>query len=225
MSIPYEAMVWLKEEEASDLSTLGSLLQPGQTFVDCGANIGLWTLVAASLVGDSGKVIAFEPNPQTHAKLSRNVSSNHWDSSVQVFNAACAAKAARLPFSCSPEHNISQVQLQPDEHTILVEALTLDSILGRQTVHGIKLDIEGYELQALQGAQEILQRSSPWLCVEFNPLLSRVKQLDHWDVHQFLTTRGYECRIFNTICDGPPPPPLSPDWTFSSYTNLFYERK
>ena len=204
---------------------LGSLLRPGQTFVDCGANIGLWTLVAASWVGDSGQVIAFEPNPHTHAKLIRNVSSNHLDSTVQVFNAACAAKAQRLPFSCSSDHNISQVRVQPAEHTIMVEALTLDSILGRQPVHGIKLDIEGYEFQALQGAQEIIRRSNPWLCVEFNRLLSGVTQLGQWDVHQFLTTRGYECRIFDPICNGPRALPLSLDWTCSSYTNLFYERK
>ena len=53
--IPYEAMVWIEAEEETDLQTLRLLLKENQHFVDCGANIGLWTLVAATGVGSGGK--------------------------------------------------------------------------------------------------------------------------------------------------------------------------
>src|SRR6516162_5855724 len=50
LSVPYECMVWLKQEEQEDLEILERLLKPKDIFVDCGANIGIWTLVAAATV-------------------------------------------------------------------------------------------------------------------------------------------------------------------------------
>jgi len=63
LDVPYEQMVWLQDEEWDELRYLQNKLRPGDVFIDVGANIGLWTLVAATSVGPSGRVFSFEPNP------------------------------------------------------------------------------------------------------------------------------------------------------------------
>src|SRR4051812_13385660 len=73
LSVPYEAMVWLGLEEERDLRVARRLLRSGQMFVDCGANIGLWSLIASPVVGKTGRVLAFEPNPATADKLTANL--------------------------------------------------------------------------------------------------------------------------------------------------------
>ncbi len=87
LSVPYEAMVWLEREEEDDLAIIRKLLKPGDVFVDCGANIGLWSLVASSVVGSRGKVFAFEPNPLTFRKLINNLEYND-NATIVAFNVA-----------------------------------------------------------------------------------------------------------------------------------------
>ena len=94
MNVPYEAMVWLGQEEPEDLRMLQRLLQPGQTFVDCGANIGLWSLVAATAVQPNGKVFAFEPNPRTHQRLTQHIEQNRFAATVATFSSCCGARSA-----------------------------------------------------------------------------------------------------------------------------------
>ena len=69
LDVPYEQMVWLQDEEWDELRYLQNKLRPGDVFIDVGANIGLWTLVAATSVGPSGRVFSFEPNPTTFDRL------------------------------------------------------------------------------------------------------------------------------------------------------------
>jgi FkbM family methyltransferase len=143
-------MVWLGQEENEDLAVARRLLRPGQTFVDCGANIGLWSLTGAAAVGPTGTVIAFEPNPSTADKLAQNVSENRltW---VIVNRNAVGAHAGQVLLRCDSSHNVSQIAAESSLETVSVKVVTLDDAIGDRAVHGIKIDVEGYEIEVLRG--------------------------------------------------------------------------
>ena len=73
---------------------------------------------------------------------------------------------------CSLREAIYAANAAPGPDTIRVPVVTLDAVLDGRRVHGIKLDVEGFELEALRGAEGTLRRWRPWLGVEFNTLLA-----------------------------------------------------
>jgi len=225
LGVPYESMVWLEREEQTDLRLLTKLLEPGQTFVDCGANIGIWTLVAASAVKPLGKIYAFEPNPSTFKKLSDNVSLSQLEKNINLIAAAAGNQEKSLLFHCDAAHNISHIIDSPNEYSITVSVVTIDSILEENIVHGIKIDVEGFELECLQGSEAILKRYHPWLCVEFNTQLAKVNKLSDWEVHHYLKALGYVCRKFEDALDSNTKSILSDNWETTGYCNLYYAIK
>src|SRR5882724_8143015 len=89
-----------------ELEYLRSLLFPGATFVDVGANLGIYTLVASRIVGHSGRVIAFEPSSQSFSLLKANITLNGF-TNVQVYPAAVSDKTGKafLYHGPDPGHN------------------------------------------------------------------------------------------------------------------------
>ncbi|XWK85985.1 MAG: FkbM family methyltransferase [Phormidium sp.] len=221
-SVPYEAMVWLEQEEQSDLELLTQLLKPGQTFVDCGSNIGIWTIVAASAVGSNGRVYAFEPNPFTFEKLSQNISLLTSKEHIKLLPTAVGNENKELALQCHQEHNISQVISTSTNESIIVPVVTLDSTFTDTFVDGIKIDVEGYEIEVLQGAETILKKYQPWLIVEFNTELAKVNTLRDWNVHQYLSKLGYVCRESHHALDSTSTTILSQHWQTKGYCNLYY---
>lgn len=221
MSIPYESMVWLGKEEEEDLAAVRRLLRPGETFVDCGANIGLWTLTAAAAVGAQGRVFAFEPNPMTFDKLSQNIRANAFEQMVMALCAACGRESGTMPLLCSEEHNNSRMAEETDDDVMFVPVRALDAALHGK-IAGIKIDVEGGEYDVLLGARGILGQSRPWLCVEFHAALAGTERLGNWRVHRFLRDLGYGCRLMadagrESAVGGP-----GDDWELQGYCNLFY---
>ncbi len=220
MSVPYEAMIWLEKEEEEDLAVLRGLLQPADTFVDCGANLGLWTVVAAARVGNTGHVYAFEPNPATRCKLTRNVQESRLEN-VTIVPAAVGDRTSTVLLKCETAHNISRVVTE-EAGAIKVPLVTLDSQLNGRQVHGRKIDVEGFELQVLQGAPRLLSECRPWLVVEFNTILAATKILGDWPVHRFLTDLGYVARTLVDALNPSSSAVLADDWKTDFYCNLFY---
>lgn len=223
-SIPYECMVWLEEEEESDLRVLAQILKPGDSFIDCGANVGLWSLVASATVGPQGRVLAIEPNPLTANKLLNNIALSMFDN-MTVKTCAVGDATGELLLQAETEHNISRVVPICSGKTIQVAAQRLDDLIGAGKFAGCKIDVEGFELQVLKGAQKFLTEQKPWLCVEFNSILSGVKTLREWDVHNFLTQRGYTAFRFYDAKNCSPKNILSDDFECQGYCNLFYSAK
>jgi FkbM family methyltransferase len=208
MSTPYEAMVWLGWEEREELALLGGLLGPGDTFVDCGANIGLWALVAAPLVGEGGRVIAFEPNPAAAGRLAQHASQSPV---IEVHRMALSYEPGSLSFEPAEHHNLAHVS---SEGSIRVQATTLDAAV-EPPVHGIKLDVEGHELEVLRGAGRALA-SRPWVMVEFNTLHTPSRRLGDWPVHELLTGLSYRASALSGEA-------LEDGWTPRfSYANVLY---
>jgi FkbM family methyltransferase len=197
---------WVKESgklahDDYSLSFILPNINEGDFVVDAGAFIGDHTIAYLEKVGASGAVYAFEPNPSTFKKLSDNVSIAQFKQNINLIASAVGNQEKNLFFHCDAAHNISHIIDSPNESSITVSVVTIDSILEENIVHGIKIDVEGFELESLQGSEAILKRYHPWLCVEFNTLLAKVNKLSDWEVHHYLKALGYVCRKFEDALD------------------------
>lgn len=160
-------------------------LKKGDTFVDAGANIGYFSLLAASIVGPQGLVVAFEPNPANLDLLRLSMTANKFEDRFDLRPVAIAEKKQTLQFVTaginSNGHFIGSDEVDLGLAPIVtVDAVPLDSALADcRRVDMIKLDIEGAEALAWQGMQTIISHHRPTLLFEFSPvLLRRISRVD-----------------------------------------------
>jgi FkbM family methyltransferase len=146
---------------------LKKLIGPGMQILDVGANIGLYTLLLAGLAGPSGRVFAFEPEPNLFSVLCENCAANGV-LNVSPFQCAAGEANGRATFQRAT-FNSGDNRLGPargDAQPIEVEVVRLDDVVGVRPVHFIKLDVQGHELAALSGMPELLS-ANPDLRVLF----------------------------------------------------------
>jgi FkbM family methyltransferase len=222
--VPYEAMVWARQEEETELRALRTLLSPGDHFVDCGANVGLWSLVAAGCVGDTGGVTAFEPNPLAYQRLTRNVSlSAAVGRRITVRNLAVAAQHGQVCFDVGGQHNLGRIVPEPCAGCIHVPAVSLDEQMSDRPIRALKLDIEGAEADALKGARRILSVQRPWVWAEFNVMFGGADRIGDWEVFSLLQGFRYTCRRVATASARVPGPPIDASERFSGYVNVLFQ--
>ena len=137
-------------------------LQPGDCFIDVGANCGVFTLLAAEQVGPDGLVVAFEPCFSTFAKLVRNIGLNALDN-VLPFNMALAAltQPELLDNSATGHSGRFSIANEPVETGERVMTLSISDFPGLLKLISdrsitVKIDVEGFEYAVLQGLQPIL---------------------------------------------------------------------
>ena len=225
--VPYEAMVWAHQEEERELRALQMLLSPGDHFVDCGANVGLWSLVAAGRVGATGRVTAFEPNPNAHQRLIQNISaSGDVGERISVLHVAVASQAGFVSFETGSQHNLGRIVVGDrgaDDAIIRVPAVTLDEQLGDVPIRALKLDIEGGEAPALRGAAHILKTQRPWVWAEFNVAANGTNRIGDWEVYMLLREHGYGCRRIATGTGAPAGASIAAGEVFSGYVNVLFQ--
>jgi FkbM family methyltransferase len=146
------------------------LAGPGDVVIDGGANIGIWTLVAASVVGSGGAVHSIEAAPATAAMLRRNVEVNGFRH-VQVHELALAEKEGELEFTVfEAGSGYSSFAPEAGGRVVRVRTTTLDDLTaGLDRIGLVKLDLEGAEVRALEGAQRVLREHRPALVIELEP--------------------------------------------------------
>lgn len=135
-------------------------LKPGDVVFDVGSHIGVFALKASRLVGSSGVVYSFEPEPENFMLLKRNVASNN-ALNVKIFDRAVSSQSAMLHLHVHPTNTgMSSVQYATGRTAqISVSSITLDQVIkkyGIQHVDLLKLDVEGHELEVLRGANRFL---------------------------------------------------------------------
>jgi FkbM family methyltransferase len=147
----------------------------GGTILDVGANIGLYTVACARAAGARGRVIAIEPGPATFEKLSQTCAALRL-SNVTPLRAAAGRRNGKADLvSRRSGRDVHQHLADAREHEasdrVSVEIRRLDDICGAEVeqVTLMKLDVEGHELAAVDGAERILTTASVHLIVEFNP--------------------------------------------------------
>lgn len=152
------------------LDLFSSHLQPGQTFIDIGANIGQHTMYAACLVGTTGNVHAFEPIPSLYKQIKDSVQVNHFENVVHVHNCALGEnETVEKLFVSKNKGGSSLVNDDETEDIISVHVKNGDKELGMiEKIDVIKIDVEGYEYEVLQGIKQTLSIHRPIIFIEFS---------------------------------------------------------
>ncbi len=156
----------LSAREPAVRRLLEDTLNPGDTFVDAGANIGFFSVLASRLVGPKGKVVAIEMMPETAARLRHHLALNHCTNAVVVEH-ALSERGGEIVRATSSAKKFGQASIAAGvadnaERSIVheVETVTLDAALTDcGAIALIKMDLEGAELLALRGANAVLART------------------------------------------------------------------
>ena len=170
--------IWVFQEWEPDVTRfITSRLGDGDVFVDVGANIGYYSLLAAESVGDCGGVVAVEASPAMFEDLHCNtLASDHGDR-IREVNKAAAAKSGTLTVFAGPRHNAGMSTTLPTRGLHVestVDALPLDEILTFQEITStrlIKIDVEGAEPDVLAGMCNLIgsMRPDAEIVVELSP--------------------------------------------------------
>jgi FkbM family methyltransferase len=151
---------------------MNRLIRPGMTVVDVGANIGLYSLFLAGLVGPQGRVIAFEPDPDLVALLRANCTANGVGN-VEAHHAALGSKADRLMLQRltinSGENHLGSKGREAFRRPVEVDVAAFDALLPGSRPDFVKIDVQGWELNVLRGMEATLRESNPVVFVEFWP--------------------------------------------------------
>jgi FkbM family methyltransferase len=177
--------------EFPEMSFLLHVLRPNDVFVDVGANIGSYTVLAASVRG--ARSIAIEPVPTTFRHLLRNVGLNAIHDRVSLHNIGVGSTARRLKFT-SARDCVNHV-VADDEATasdiIEVDVRTLDDVVGEAMPVLIKIDVEGYEAEVIDGAASTLAKDSLLAVImEINGSLLRYRR-DERELHESMLRYGF----------------------------------
>jgi FkbM family methyltransferase len=186
--------------EPQETALMQHLLDSGMTVLDVGANWGYFTLIAAHIVGATGRVLSMEPHPAVYARLQRNLLANGMDNVTAVRIAAAAGYgASSLRGFQESEGNSGTSRLTaPDDantNAFNVDTVDLDSLLdsfGIGTVDLVKVDIEGAEALAIRGmVHGLKQHRYRHVVMELHPVLLRAHGCSVNDILAAMTNYGY----------------------------------
>lgn len=199
-------LIYVNDFERTEREFLKAYLKPGDLFVDVGANIGLFSLVAAKLVGPSGRVYAFEPTGRIYERLAINRMLNGFEC-MACFRLALSDHIGQQSLFVSKDgfdawnSFAHPVAGQSFDHE-LVGCETWDhfaiqhDLLGKVSM--IKLDVEGWEIPVLSGAKETLAREdAPLLQVEFTDAVSQSAGFLCKDSYRMLEDFGYRMFLYD----------------------------
>ena len=160
--------------ESDYTSLMMKVIQPGDTVIDIGANIGYFSLLASSLVTKSGMVISLEPESSNFSYLLRNIKLNNL-TNITAYNIAAGETQKEVTLYIDPlndgGHSLNGISPESIDligtgtfATSRVQMNTLDSLLASEKITAIKIikmDTEGWEFNAIQGATSVIKRFSP----------------------------------------------------------------
>lgn len=172
-------------------------LKKGDVFMDIGANIGYFSILASKRVGNSGEIYAYEPNPVTLNRLKRNISINQIEN-IYVKPFAVSNSRESINFYIPKFKNSGMSSLRGIENSkvVKVNTIILDDRLNQlPKIKLIKLDIEGAEHLAISGMVKLLRRDKPMLLLELTDEFLKEFDSSAFKLLQFLSSFGY--RIFN----------------------------
>ncbi len=187
------------EYEPETAEALRKLLPTGGTFVDLGANEGYFTVMASKIAGPLGRVLAIDPQPRIKPIIEKNIELNG------------LANVVFAPVAISDQPGTATMHLFPDTNTgasslatgaahyklptVDVPVMTLAALLDREKferVDLLKVDIEGYEYEALLGAEDLLRSGRiEKIILEIHPHLIEPRGLDPGAIEKMLLGAGY----------------------------------
>ena len=198
-------------------------VKPGQVAVDAGAHVGYFTVILAGLVGDTGQVHAFEPNPDVYPWLVDNVSINYFSKQVTLNQVGVYSKSGSATLHTYSRYSGTSTIQQPSVQRYRVDEVNgaeirhvrLDEYLHDvDMIHMIKMDIEGSEFQAFMGLGQMLHEHRVQTVVfEWNP---SSLQDDLGPLKAFLTDLIQQGFTLNLLDSSGNPTPVDPNVIFNT---------
>ncbi len=183
-------------QDAFEIELLKKHISHGDTVLDIGANIGYYASLLSQLVGEKGKVHCFEPDKQNFEHLQKTVSELK---NTRINNTAVGPRTETLKIYTSKNLNVDHRTYKPEEYDqeIEIQAVSIDDYLGNTTtIDFIKMDIQGFEMQAIQGMQKTLENNpSLKLISEFWPYGLKKAGSSVTEYFTFLTAKGFTCYL------------------------------
>ena len=178
------------------LEKLFGLMRPGMTVVDVGANIGFTALTAASHVGPSGRVTAFEPHSANFAALLGNLELNP-ELKVEALNLGIARESGQANMVEPVARNPGGFRISSASTGEGIALDSLDATLeceGVRAVDVLKIDTEGFEYEVLCGSERVLRESRPAIFIELSEGNLAEQGSSTVEVLSFLMDHGYDIR-------------------------------
>jgi FkbM family methyltransferase len=185
--------------EKSTVRWFASFLRPGMTFLDVGAHVGQYSLIAAKNMGALGRVHSFEPNPTTFHRLSANLALNVFET-LTPHNLALSDSVGAATLYIPKHDNRGEASMQAcdkDVDQATVASTTLDewsktADLGTpQRVDIIKIDVQGFEAKVVTGARSVLKRFRPVVLCEFEERWLRLAGSSSVELKELFRGLGY----------------------------------
>lgn len=178
LSFPEEAGVWRGEHEPDVQNAIATAVQPGWVVFDIGAAIGTFALGTARLVGDTGRVIAFDGDTVQADRLREHLAANTLEKILHVVHAAVWShtSSSSITFRCGTTRTQGGIEFGGVRPILangeLIEApvTSLDAYIEatRLTPQLIKIDVEGAEIEVLRGGKELFMTNRPLIIAEIH---------------------------------------------------------
>jgi len=184
-----------------------SYIKPGMTVVDVGANIGYYSLLASRLVGDSGKVLSFEPNSENCRLILLSLRKNNC-SNVHLHPIGLSNSLGVAYFSPHIGSNggffPSDDQTLMNPNCIVIPTIRLDDAIGGSKIDFLKMDTEGAEGLVVAGARRTIERDRPIVTSEFSmEMLPRVSGIDCMEFLDFFRSLRYSMYVISQTTGEP----------------------
>jgi len=190
-----------KEWELEETNLFKKEVKKGMNVIDIGSHIGYFTVLFSKLVGEKGKVFAFEPFPRSFEILKQNLVLNNLNN-VKLSNEGISNYSGKGElFLQTNEGSVDNRMyeealvkiLDYDRKSIIVRTKKLDEIEFEDKIDFIKMDVQGYESQIIEGAKKMLRESTNLkMLVEFIPNAHRVQGKNEEDFIRLLDELGFE---------------------------------
>jgi len=170
------------------------IIKPGMNVLECGANLGYYALMEASIIGNEGRVYAVEPIPENFRILKKNIELNNYSYIIKAYNLAMSDEEGDSEIAVTKNSNFATMLLeknimsewmskklkQQTKETIKIKAMRIDSFLeNKRDIDLIRIDIEGYEIKIIKGLINTIKKSKKpiKLFIELHPLVFKDKKI------------------------------------------------
>lgn len=195
--------------EESEIQFVQKFLRQGDIFLDIGANIGIFSMVACSVVAKEGKVIAIEPTPLTFERLKENMTTNDFQN-IEAFQIALSNEKGYKNLNIAPagyDAWNSFATIFPDSENVTQEEVKveilddfLDNFLKNHPITLIKIDVEGWEIPVLSGGKKLLStEEAPNILVEFTESNARAAGFSCRQLYELLQGYGYALFTYDKL--------------------------
>jgi len=191
-----ELQIYTSLYDTNEMLFMMHFLRPDDTFVDVGANIGVYSVLASGISG--AKSLAFEPIPSTFSRLKRNMDYNNLLEKAKLYNMGVGDKEETLVFSNSLDainHVITDHNFSGSVTNVPVNSL--DNLMANETPNLLKIDVEGFEANVINGATETLKRPELKVIIMETNGLSDQYEFGQNYIHNKLLALGFTPNGYN----------------------------